>query len=102
MRAIHGVCNKWDQVFDFTAGLSSFRRVQSQAPSLTAELIDRLRPPPRTQKQQRTGEGEGGEWGQQDPGWGGVELGPRWQNFRYLRFATLTAALYKYPLMGSW
>ena len=50
MRAIHGVCNKCDQAFDFTAGLPSLRRVQSQAPSLTVELIDRLRPPPLTQK----------------------------------------------------
>ena len=26
-------------------------------------------------------------------GVGGVELGPRWQNFRYLRYATLAAVL---------
>ena len=64
MRAIHGVCNKWDQAFDFTAGLSSLRHVQSQAPSLTVELIDRLRPPPHLHRNNkrlgREQEGDGG------------------------------------------
>ena len=31
--------------------------------------------------------------GGQEQRWGGVELGPRWQNFRYLCYATLTAVL---------
>ena len=33
----------------------------------------------------------GGGGGRQEQERGGVELGPRWQNFRYLRYATLTA-----------
>ena len=36
-------------------------------------------------------EREGG--GCQEQSWGGVELGPRWQNFRYLCYATLIAVL---------
>ena len=64
MRAIHGVCNRWDQAFDFTAGLPSFRRVQSQAPSLIVELIDCLSPPPSPHKNNkrpgREKEGSGG------------------------------------------
>ena len=39
------------------------------------------------------GAGGGGGGGQQGQDGGGVELGPRWQNFRYLRCATLTAVL---------
>ena len=32
--------------------------------------------------------------GHQEREWGGAELGPPWQNFRYLRYATLTAVLH--------
>ena len=46
MRAIQGVCNRFDHAFDFTTGLSSRRRVQSQAPSLTMVLIARQKSPP--------------------------------------------------------
>ena len=47
-------------------------------------------PPTHTEKIK--GSGEGGKGGGcQEQSWGGVELGPRWQNFRYLRYATLTA-----------
>ena len=31
--------------------------------------------------------------------WGGVEHGPRWQNFHYLRYATLTA-IWTFPLIA--
>ena len=44
---------------------------------------------------------------QQGHEWGGVELGLRWQNFRYLRCATLTAVFVCFrqskiqPYLGS-
>ena len=36
-----------------------------------------------------------GGGGRQEQIWGGVEPGPRWRNFRYLHYATLTAHIKK-------
>ena len=46
MRAIQGVCSESDHALDFTTGLSSRRRLQSQAPSLIMVLIARQESPP--------------------------------------------------------
>ena len=45
MRAIQGVCNRCDHALDFTTGLSSRTRAQSQAPSLIMVLIARQKSP---------------------------------------------------------
>ena len=50
-------------------------------------------PPPTRTEITKDWEGVGGGWGKQDQVWGGGELGPRWQNFRYIRCATLAAVL---------
>ena len=64
MRAIQGVCIKRDHALDFTTGLSSRRRVQSQAPSLIMVLIARQDSPPHSHRNNkrlgREQEGGGG------------------------------------------
>ena len=63
MRAIQGVCNRCNHALDFTTGLSSRRRVLSQAPSLIMVLTARQEPPPTTHTEiikGCAGDGKGG------------------------------------------
>ena len=91
MRAIQAVCMRSCHTFAFTMGLSFFNLVQTQAPSLTVALMDRLCPLTHRNNKRLDRGNRGGAAGSKN---GRGSYWARWQNFCYLRYATLTEGIY--------